>query len=102
MDDEVVIRAGLVMVRWDIPKEESLLIIEAFEEDRPCVGSAIMTYRGRKRRSVRGASARLTGVVSEIRMEWSNVAQAVHEMRGVAGACEEALTPVLASARAGW
>ena len=64
-DGEVVVRAGLVMVQWDIPKEESLHIIEGFEEDRPCVGSAIMTCRGRKRRSVCGANARLTGAVSD-------------------------------------
>ena len=66
MDDEVVVRAGLVMVRWDIPKEESLHIIEGFEEDRPCVGSAVMTCQGRERRIVRGANARLTGAVSDI------------------------------------
>ena len=63
-DGEVVVRAGLVMVQWDMHKEESLHIIEGFEENHHCVGSAIMTYRGRKRRSVHGASARLTGVVS--------------------------------------
>ena len=66
MDDEVVVRAGLVMVRWDIPKEESLHIIEGFKVDRLCVGSAIMTCRGRKRRSVLGANARLTGAVLDI------------------------------------
>ena len=57
-DGEVIVRAGLVMVRWDAPKGELLHIMEGSEVDRLYVGLAVKTCRIRMRRSVRGASVR--------------------------------------------
>ena len=49
MDDEVVVRAGLVMVRWDAPKGKLLHMMEGSEVDRLYVGLVVKTCRIRMR-----------------------------------------------------